>query len=240
MSERLHKVLARAGVASRRKAEDLILEGRVAVNGEVVTELGIKVTDDDEVTFDGERIRIAKLFYVLLNKPQGVITTLSDPQRRPTILRYLPELGAILKPVGRLDMDSEGALLCTNDGDLAARLTHPRYGIEKEYHVVVAGQMSEEAAERLRRGVFIEGGRTAPCKVNVRSAKPESSSVWFTLHEGRNRQIRRMCEAVGHPVTSLKRTRIGSLRVKGMRAGEARMLSVVEVRELRRQAGLEA
>jgi 23S rRNA pseudouridine2605 synthase len=229
--ERLHKFMARCGVASRRKAEEMIAQGRVEVNGELVRELGTKVGPDDHVTLDGALLRAPALQYVLLNKPRGVITTMDDPQKRTAVTRFLPALGVTLKPVGRLDMDSEGLLICTNDGELAARLTHPRYAVEKEYVATVRGLVEQPALERLRKGVYLSDGKTAPARVDVMALdrKAGSTKLRVVIHEGRNRQIRRM---VGHPVISLKRVRLGPVVMKGMRAGEARLLSQVEVRAL--------
>jgi 23S rRNA pseudouridine2605 synthase len=238
--ERLHVRIAHSGICSRRAAERLILEGRVEVNGQIVAEVGYKVAPDDEVRVDGETVRVTKLYTVILNKPTGVVTTLSDPQGRPTILKYLPEYGTMLKPVGRLDMDTEGLLLCTNDGELAHRLAHPRYGVEKEYQAIVIGLLTDEELDRLRTGVFVEGRKTAPAQVEIIHAEPKTNTTGLriTIHEGRKRQVRLMCEVVGHPVKALKRVRYGPLRMKGMRAGEARLLGKKEVDELRTMVGL--
>jgi len=238
--ERLHVRIAHAGICSRRAAERLILEGRVQVNDRIVAEVGYKVAPDDVVRVDGESIKTTKNYMVLLNKPTGVVTTLHDPQGRPTIVRYMPDYGAQLKPVGRLDMDTEGLLLCTNDGELAHRLSHPKYGVEKEYQAIVLGLVGDEALDRLRSGVFVEGKKTSPAKVEVIHAEPKSNTTGLriTIHEGRKRQVRLMCDVVGHPVKSLKRVRYGPLRMKGMRTGEARLLGKKEVDELRRLVGL--
>lgn len=255
--ERLHVRIARAGVCSRRAAEELIRQGRVSVNGELVTEMGFKVGDSDEVALDGIAIATAKTYTLILNKPAGVVTTLRDPQGRPTIVRYLPDMGVPLKPVGRLDMDTEGLLVCTNDGELANRLAHPRYGVEKEYQAIVHGLPDEKALERLRKGVWIpdspdptarhrnearSGSKTAPAKVEVIHAeeKRNTTGLRITIHEGKKRQVRLMCEAVGHPVISLKRIRYGPLVLKGLRSGEARMLGKQEIALLRKAAGLPA
>jgi 23S rRNA pseudouridine2605 synthase len=218
----------------------MILDGRVSVNGRTVRELGVKVGEEDQVAVDGTPIRAAKLYTLVLNKPTGCVTTLFDPQRRPTIVQYLPDLGVQLKPVGRLDMDTEGLLIVTNDGELAQRLAHPRYAVEKEYQAIVRGIVGEPALEKLRHGVYIEGGKTRPARVEVIHAEPktDTTGLKLTLHEGRKRQVRLMCEAVGHPVTSLKRIRIGPLYVRGLRGGECRMLGKAEVAGLRRLVGL--
>lgn len=234
--ERLHKRIAASGLCSRRAAEDLIREGRVTVNGELVIELGVKVGPDDVVAVDGRTLTEAKLYTLLLNKPKGYVTTLKDPQGRRTIADLLPDLGVQLKPVGRLDKDTEGLLICTNDGDLALRLTHPRYGIEKEYLAVVEGEPDDKSLEKLRKGIYIEGGKTSPAFV---ARDPRSgSTLKIIIHEGRKRQIRLMCLAIGHPVKSLKRVRIGHLRIRGVPRGTCRMLGKVEVEELRKSVGL--
>jgi pseudouridine synthase len=217
----------------------MIQEGRVTVNDELVVELGRKVSDADEVRVDGELVRSAKLYTLLLNKPAGVVTTMRDPQGRPTIVRYLPDYGVALKPVGRLDMDTEGLLIVTNDGDLAHRLAHPSYGVEKEYQAKVEGLVEDRALNALRTGLFLEGRKTHPAKVHVAFKDPKGFSVLnITIHEGRKRQVRMMCEAVGHPVIALKRVRLGPFALKGMRPGEARLLHKQEVDALRALVGL--
>lgn len=213
----------------------MIAEARVVVNGSLVIEPGTTVGPEDDVRVDGVPVTAAKHYTLVLNKPLGVVTTLHDPQGRPTIVRYLPQLGVQLKPVGRLDMDTEGLLVITNDGELAQRLAHPSYGVEKEYTVVVNGIPTEEALDSLRKGVHIEGRRTSPAKIVVIHAEPKTNTTGLriTIHEGRKRQVRLMFESVGYPVKSLKRVRYGPLYVKGMRTGEARMLGQKEVNELR-------
>jgi 23S rRNA pseudouridine2605 synthase len=239
--ERLHVRIAHSGLCSRRAAETLIKEGRVAVNGKLVQEMGVMVKPEDEVVVDGKAISTAKQYTLVMNKPKGVVTTLSDPQGRPTIARILPDYGVQLKPVGRLDMDSEGLLIVSNDGELAHRLMHPRYGVEKEYIVVVKGEPGDKSIQKLRNGIYIEGGKTAPAKVEVLPTvrSGNSTSLRITLHEGRKRQIRLMCEAAGHPVISLKRVRIGPLLLRGMRGGECRLLGQHEVDNLRKLVGLD-
>lgn len=237
--ERLHVRIAHAGLCSRRAAEKLIQEGRVSVNGEPVVQLGILVAPEDEVRVDGQLISEAKSYTLVLNKPKGVVTTLSDPQGRRTIKDFLPDYGVQLKPVGRLDMDSEGLLLITNDGELANRLTHPRYGVEKEYLAVVLGKPEEKSLDRLRKGVYIEGGKTAPAHIEVLPHRSgTTSAIKVVIHEGRRRQVRQMFEAISHPVVSLRRVRIGPFYVKGMRKGECRLLSKHELQELRKLVGL--
>jgi pseudouridine synthase len=240
--ERLHVRISHSGLCSRRKAEQLILEGRVTVNDRIVIELGTKVSEADLVAVDGVPIQAPKRgMTILLNKPKGVLTTMHDPHGRPTIVQFLPSRTANLKPVGRLDKETEGLLLCTSDGDLAHRLTHPRYGVEKEYIAIVDGLPDEKAIQKLRSGVFIEGGKTSPAQVEVIHAEPKTNTTGLNIviHEGRKRQIRLMCEAVGHPVRQLKRVRIGPLRIKGMKPGEARLLGKKDVDELRRMVDLE-
>ena len=227
---RLQKVLAQAGIGSRRVCEDLIARRRVTVNGEVA-ELGRRVDPAvDVVALDGAQIGIRPgLVHYLLNKPAGVITTAADTHGRPTVVDLVPAEPRVF-PVGRLDADTEGLLLLTNDGDLAHRLTHPSYDVDKEYLAEVEGEPSRGALRRLREGVELDDGRTAPAKV----ALLQPGVVRITIHEGRNRQVRRMCEAVGAPVRRLVRTRIGPLRDTSLRPGEWRALTQDEVRALER------
>lgn len=233
--ERLHKFIAKCGVCSRRAAEKLIEEGRVSVNGEVITAMGVQVGPDDIVEVDGDVLKTPRLMTLILHKPKGVVTTLSDPQRRPTIVRYLPETGLAMKPVGRLDMDTTGLIICTNDGELASRLAHPRYGIEKEYLVKVKGEMTEKTADKLRKGVFLEGRKTSEAKVFIQSydRNRDVTTLTMIIHEGRNRQVRNMCEIVGHFVQELTRVRIGFLYLRGLSSGRTRVLSKPEVDRLR-------
>lgn len=233
--------IAHSGLCSRRAAERLIQEGRVEVNGELVTEMGVKVADSDEVRVDGRPVTVAKEYTVVLNKPVGVVTTLSDPQGRPTVRGLLPDYGVPLKPVGRLDMDTEGLILATNDGDLAQRLSHPSFGVEKEYLAIVQGEPAQKALDQLRKGVFVEGRKTAPARIEVihYDSAADTTGLRITIHEGRKRQVRLMCEFVGHPVKTLRRTRYGPLHLRGLRKGECRLLGKKEVNELRRLVGLE-
>lgn len=233
--ERLQKFLARAGVASRRAAETLIMEGRVTVNGAVVRTLGEKVCPaSDIVAVDGRPVAPpAECVYLMLNKPTGVLTTLDDPQGRPTVAQYVPKDGPRLFPVGRLDLDTSGLLLLTNDGELAHRLMHPRFHVPKTYLAVVDGVPDERDLARLREGVRLDDGVTAPAKAEVVEVRGDRATVMLTLREGRKRQVRRMLSAVGHPVIALERTAYGSLELGGLAPGATRPLTAAEVEELR-------
>ncbi len=228
--ERLQKVLARAGVASRRACEELIEDGRVTVNGETAR-LGRRIdVRHDRVAVDGIPVGLGPdLVHYLLHKPAGVVTTADDPQGRPTVLELVPDDVRVF-PVGRLDLDTEGLLLLTNDGELAHRLTHPSFGVDKEYLAHVRGEPSRGALRRLRQGVELDDGVTAPARVS----QPSPGVLRIVIHEGRNRQVRRMCEAVGHPVERLVRTRIGPLSDRRLKPGEWRRLDQAEVRALER------
>jgi 23S rRNA pseudouridine2605 synthase len=236
---RLQKVLSQAGVASRRAAEKLIADGRVSVNGKTILTMGVKVAPEaDDIRVDGRRIKAAaKLRYILLYKPTGYVTTRSDPQRRRTVLDLLDGVREYVYPVGRLDYDSEGLLLLTNDGDLAARLTHPRHGVARTYEARVAGMPDREALDRLRNGIPLDGRRTLPAEaVLLNDGRRDREGVLrLTIREGRNRQVRRMCEAIGHPVQHLKRTKFGSLADKRLKPGQWRELSDEEVAGLKVQ-----
>lgn len=225
---RLNAFLARAGVASRRRADELIKAGRVRVNG-LPGELNTVVGSRDRVEVDGERVRLQRLAYVLLHKPAGVVTTASDPQGRPTVVDLVRHEARVV-PVGRLDVDTTGALLLTNDGPLAHRLAHPRYGVEKVYEVEVEGDLSPATLRRLAEGVELEDGRTAPAGVR----KLGRGRIELTLHEGRNRQVKRMCEAVGHRARRLHRPRYAGLDVRELAPGEWRELTRAEVERLRK------
>ncbi len=227
---RLQKVLARAGFGSRRVCDDLIADERVTVNGEVAV-LGRRVDPTaDTVAVDAVVIGVRPgLVHYLLNKPVGVVTTADDPQGRRTVVELVPAEPRVF-PVGRLDQDTEGLLLLTNDGDLAHRLTHPSFGVEKEYLAEVEGAPSRSTVRRLREGVELDDGRTAPASASL----VEPNLLRLTIHEGRNRQVRRMCEAVGHPVLRLVRTRIGPLSDRALRPGAWRPLGLDEVRALER------
>lgn len=236
---RIQKILSAAGVASRRAAEELIRQGRVTVNGEVVRELGTRAEPaSDDIRVDGRRVRAPERHrYLLLHKPRGYMTTRSDPHDRPTVMDLLKGVREYLYPVGRLDYNSEGLLLLTNDGELAARLTHPRHGIERVYEVRVRGVPDAHALERLSRGVALDGRRTAPAGVTLlatgRGERKDQAVVAITLREGRKRQVRQMLEAVGHPVVRLRRVRIGPIRIGALKTGTFRDLTPEEVRRLK-------
>ena len=249
MQQRLQKVLSQAGIASRRAAEKLIAEGRVTVNGHTVREMGVKADPAvDDVRVDGSRVKTAERHrYILLYKPAGFVTTRSDPQRRRTVIELLRGVREYVYPVGRLDYDTEGLLLLTNDGDLAAMLTHPRHGVERTYEARVAGIPDEAAVERLRRGIPLDGKRTLPAEVTLltrgrghRELRDGNGVLVITIREGRNRQVRRMCEAVGHPVRKLTRTKIGPIGDRLLKPGDWRELSAAEVRILKDRAATPA
>jgi pseudouridine synthase len=237
LRERLARYLARSGVASRRRAEAVIAAGRVAVNGVVVTTPAFDVDPErDRVTVDGRPVRPEPKVYLMLNKPPGYVSTVSDPQGRPTVLDLVPRMGR-LYPVGRLDAESEGLLLLTNDGELSLLLTHPRYHVPKTYRVWVAGVPTRAVLGRLARGVELEDGPTAPARVRMVRAGRGGAVLELTLYEGRKRQIRRMCAAVGHPVRRLVRVGLGPLSLGDLPSGRWRELTSGEVAALRR-AGL--
>jgi 23S rRNA pseudouridine2605 synthase len=228
---RLNAYLARAGVASRRRADELIRDGRVRVNGEP-GQLNTFVESGDVVEVDGRRVEPQRLAYVLLHKPAGIVTTASDPRGRPTVVGHVAHPLRVV-PVGRLDADTTGAILLTNDGPLAHRLAHPRYGVEKVYEAEVEGEPSDETLRRLAEGVELDDGLTAP----ARARRLGPSTIELTLHEGRKHQVKRMCAAVGHPVRRLHRSRYAGLELGGLAPGEWRELSADEVAALRRPGG---
>jgi pseudouridine synthase len=231
---RLNAYLARAGVASRRRADELIREGRVIVNGEP-GELNTRVRSGDVVEVDGTPVAAQALAHVLLHKPQGVVTTASDPHGRPTVVELVDHSARVV-PVGRLDADTTGALLLTNDGQLAHRLAHPRYGVAKVYEAEVEGEPGEEALGTLRTGVDLEDGTTAPAEARVLDARDGAAVLELTLHEGRKHQVKRMCAAVGHPVLRLHRSRYAGLDLGDLAPGEWRELTADEVKALREAA----
>jgi pseudouridine synthase len=232
--ERLQKILSQAGIASRRASEQLMIDGRVTVNGKTVLELGTKAdASRDDIRVDGRRIKIPdRHLYLLVNKPRGYVTTRSDPQKRPTVIDLLAGVTDYVYPVGRLDFDSEGLLILTNDGDLAAKLTHPRHGVPRVYEASVLGVPDEHDVRRLAKGVTIDGQRTGPAEVTAIGP----SRLRITVREGRNRQVRKMCDAIGHPVTELRRVAIGPLRDARLKLGAWRVLTTHEVERLRAAA----
>ncbi|AQP46676.1 MFS transporter [Tessaracoccus aquimaris] len=228
---RLQKVLASAGIASRRASEILIDEGRVEVNGKVVTEQGKRVNPEtDHIRVDGSRIPPPRRhMYLVLNKPRGVVSTMDDPEGRSTLTDYLPRTKERLFHVGRLDTETEGLIVLTNDGEFAHRLAHPSYEVPKTYHVQAAGVMDNRTIKRLEKGVTLEDGPVKPDKVKLISRSQNKTLLEITLHEGRNRIVRRMMDAVGHPVDRLARTRIGPIRLGVLPVGETRELTREEL-----------
>jgi 23S rRNA pseudouridine2605 synthase len=235
--DRLQKILSQAGVASRRASEQLMLEGRVTVNGTTIRELGTKAETTDDIRVDGRRVKLPEHHvYLLLNKPRGYVTTRADPERRPTVLD-LVRVREYVYPVGRLDFESEGLLLLTNDGELAARLTHPSHGVARVYEARVLGSLDEHDMRQLARGIELEGQRTAPAEIERLSDRSDRTTIRLTLTEGRNRQVRKMCEAIGHPVEYLRRVAIGPLRDYRLKVGHWRALTADEVMRLKQAAG---
>ncbi|HKV83349.1 MAG TPA: pseudouridine synthase [Ktedonobacterales bacterium] len=243
--ERLQKYLAHAGVASRRHAEELIVAGAVSVNGAIVRELGTRVDPaHDEIRLHGRPVKppAREHLYILLNKPTDTVTTAYDPQRRRTVLDLLPDewVARRVYPVGRLDRDTEGLLLLTDDGDLALKLTHPRYALTKQYAALVAGLPTPEALRTLERGLLLPGEQrpTAPARAWLEQRSGDAVWIGVELHEGRNRQVRRMLEAIGHPALRLRRVRVGPLTLGNLPAGQSRLLTAHEVENLRRAVSL--
>ncbi len=239
MSERLQKVLAEAGIASRRKCEEIIAAGRVQVNGETVNTLGVKVDpSQDEITVDGRPVNLERKVYLMLHKPKGVITSAADPAGRKVVGDYLPGIKERVYPIGRLDYDTEGLLLLTNDGDFANLLTHPRHHVPRTYLATVKGTPHGSLLEKLQNGVELEDGMTAPAEVDYHDVNPEKneSVIKITIYEGRNRQVRRMFDAISFPVIRLKRVQFGPLTLGGLPRGKYRLLAPDEVKELRDSA----
>ncbi len=232
--ERLQKVMAHAGVASRRKSEDLIEAGRVKVNGKVVDQPGFKVDpEQDIIEVDNQEIAREKKVYILLHKPEGVICTADDPRGRKTVLDLVGDIPQRIYPAGRLDYDSSGLVLLTNDGKLTYLLTHPSHQIDKTYLVEVVGSVADEKIASLARGIYLEDGLTAPAEVKVMVKESNKTIFLLTIHEGRNRQVRRMCRRIGHQVKSLQRVAISFLKLGNLAAGEYRHLSDDEVKRLK-------
>ncbi len=235
---RLHKYIAANGLASRRAAEKMIAEGRIKVNGEIIATAGFTINPAaDKVELDDKPIRAKTTKqYILLYKPKGTLTTVSDPFGRATVMELLPHRDVF--PVGRLDQDTEGLLILTNDGELTYRLTHPRYKVEKKYLAYVRGTPTEEKLRLLRKGVTLEEGSVSPARVKLVEQHGENSLLMITIHEGKKRQVKRMCSAIGHPVIGLKRVGFAFLTLKGLKPGAYRYLTEEEVNKLIRLAGL--
>ena len=241
-AERLQKVMAHAGIGSRRACEEIILQGRVRVNGQIVTELGTRVNPraDEIIVDDTPLTKDTAPVYLLLHKPPGYLSTTNDPHGRPTALELLSTSRRVY-PVGRLDKDSEGLLIFTNDGLLTQRLTHPRYQHEREYKVLVQGRLDRQALRALRQGIELEDGKTSPAQVRLIQGEPAPRGMYwlrFILREGRKRQIRRMCAAVGHPVQQLIRVRMGPLYLGTLKSGASRHLTRQEIKSLKTSVGL--
>jgi len=236
--ERLQKVIAHAGVASRRKAEQMIIDGKVKVNGEVVKELGTKVSSNDDVEVEGVPIVKEAPVYYLLYKPRGVISSVSDDKGRKVVTDYLPEVDERIFPIGRLDYDTSGLLLLTNDGEFANLLMHPKHEVDKVYIAKTKGIPTREQLQQLKKGINIDGEylKAVHAKINSSDQKKNSAIIQVILHEGKNRQVRRMFEALGYPVDKLKRERYGTLDLHGMNAGDSRPLKPHEVKQLRQLA----
>lgn len=233
---RIAKFMAAAGVASRRKSEELILQEKVKVNGKTVSELGLQVDpEQDQVTYLGRVLQISQeRIYIMLNKPVGCVSTCSDDKGRATVLDYIRDIDCRIYPVGRLDFTTEGLLLLTNDGELANKLTHPSHEVGKRYYVVVDSYVSPDEIDKLQKGVFLEEGKTAPARIKVMKAEPSRTELTMVIHEGRNRQVRRMFETLGKNVVFLKRISVGELNLGSLKRGEYRFLTPEEVDYLRR------
>ncbi len=234
--ERLQKYLAHAGIASRRSCEELIAQGRVKVNGKTVTEMGVKIDPEkDRIEVNGKLIeKPEEKVYIVLNKPKGYVTTVRDPQGRPKVTDLLTGIEQRVYPVGRLDFDTEGLLILTNDGDVTYGLTHPKHELGKTYVATVKGVPDKDKLKRFSKGLRLADGLTAPAKVRLLKKKGSNGVLEITIYEGRNRQIRRMCETIGHPVLELKRVAVDFLRLDGMEEGKFRHLSKEEIRKLKK------
>ena len=236
---RLQKYLALCNVASRRASEEIILQGRVRINGKKCTTLGTKVSDGDEVSVDGKIIsQEAKKYYIMLNKPIGYVTTVSDEQGRATVMELVSDISKRVYPVGRLDINTEGLLLMTNDGDFTYKITHPKHKLDKTYEVWVSGKAEQNALKKLERGVIIDGKKTSPAKVDVIDYTKASALLSVTIHEGRNRQVRKMCASVGFKVMNLKRVSEGGLSLGNLPLGKWRHLTDAEVKLILKNADI--
>ncbi len=230
---RLQKYLAMCGVASRRAAEEIILQGRVKINGEKCTILGTKVTEGDVVAVDGETVKPEeKKYYIMLNKPTGYMTTVSDEEGRPTVMDLVSDISKRVYPVGRLDCNTEGLLLLSNDGDFTYKITHPKHKLDKTYEVFVSGNAERNALKKLEQGVYIDGRKTAPAVVDVVDYGKNSAVISITIHEGRNRQVRKMCASVGFKVMGLRRVSEGGLNLGNLPLGRWRHLTEAEVKRI--------
>ncbi len=231
--DRIQKIIAHAGICSRRKAEKYIAEGRVKVDGELVTQPGLKVDPQKTIiTVDGKPLQEEKKIYILLHKPRGYVTTLSDPQGRPIVTDLLPEIQERLFPVGRLDLDSEGALLLTNDGALANQVLHPRFEVNKTYEATLQNLPKKSDLQKLEQGIVLDGKKTWPAQLRILKKKKDVAVVEIIIHEGKKRQVRKMFQAVGHPVIRLKRTSYGRLQLKNLPEGSYRFLDQNDVKKL--------
>ncbi|PLX46505.1 MAG: pseudouridine synthase [Desulfobulbaceae bacterium] len=237
MQQRLQKILAKAGIASRRKAEELIKEGKVRVDGKVVTEMGTKVDPDaQDIECDGIHVAAReKKIYILLHKPAGFLSTVDDPQGRPIVTDLLPQVKERVYPVGRLDLDTEGALLLSNDGELAQKILHPSHEVNKTYVAKVKGKPNTKKLAALSRGITLEGRKTWPADIEVLQTEPQATTIKIIIHEGRKRQVRKMFDAVGHPVLQLKRTAYGQLELGDLRPGKYRFLSPEDIKMIFRK-----
>ncbi len=233
MLYRLQKHLAKAGIASRRNAEKLIKEGRITVNGKVVSEMGTKVDPDtDVILFKGQKVIVENKLYLLLHKPTGYLCTLHDPQKRPIITDLLPHISKRIFPVGRLDLDSEGALIMTNDGELSQFLQHPRFEVDKTYKATVKGKPTNSELHQLRKGIMLDGQKTYPAQIRVLRKSSESTILEIIIHEGKKRQVRKMFAAIGYPVQRLIRTAYGNLKLGDLPSGKYRKLTKNDIKKL--------
>ena len=237
MQQRLQKILAKAGIASRRRAEELIKEGKVRVDGKVVTEMGTKVDPDaQDIECDGIHVAAReKKIYILLHKPAGFLSTVHDPQGRPIVTDLLPQVKERVYPVGRLDLDTEGALLLSNDGELAQKILHPSHEVNKTYVAKVKGKPNTKKLAALSRGITLKGRKTWPADIEVLQTEPQATTIKIIIHEGRKRQVRKMFDAVGHPVLQLKRTAYGQLELGDLRPGKYRFLSPEDIKMIFRK-----
>ncbi len=231
--ERLQKFLAKAGVASRRGAEELIRQGRIKVNDRIINEMGHKINPLlDKVAFDDNQVEVKEKIYLLLNKPKGYVTTLSDPQGRPIVTDLLKNISTRIFPVGRLDLDTEGALLMTNDGSLTNYILHPKYEVNKTYEALVRGKPIPNKLNQLEQGILLEGKKTWPAKIRILKTLKNETLIEVIIHEGKKRQVRKMFQAIGHPVVNLKRTAYGRLKLGDLKSGNYRFLTQKDIKML--------